>query len=180
MMIRLFVAIDTPSKIKDYLYEIQQAIIKKINTRETKIKWVAKKNFHQTLKFISWVDEANVEEIKDKLKKLEFKKFKARLGSLSAYPTPNNIRVIFVDMIAPDIFSIHDDIEMLLEGIGKKDTLFSTHLTLGRVKFCRERDQLSEILRNIKIEPQEFIIDKVKLFQSIPTKEGSIYNEISY
>lgn len=179
-MIRLFVAIDIPSKIKDYFYEIQQAIIKKINTRETKIKWVAKKNFHQTLKFIGWVDEDKVEEIKGKLKKLEFKKFKARLSSLSAYPTQNNIRVIFVDMIAPDIFTIHTDVEMLLEGIGKKDTLFSTHLTLGRVKFCRERNQLSEILKDIKIEPKEFTLDNVKLFQSIPTKEGSIYNEISY
>jgi len=179
-MIRLFIAIDLPSKIKDYLYNLQQAIIKKINTRETKIKWVAKKNFHQTLKFIGWVDEAKVEEIKNKLKKLEFKKFKARLCSLSAYPTPNKIGVIFVDMIAPDIFHIHDDVELLLESIGKKDTLFSTHLTLGRVKVCRERNQLSEILKSIKIEPKEFIVDKVKLFQSRPTKEGSIYKEIPF
>jgi len=179
-MIRLFVAIGLPSEIKDYLYEIQQAIIKKINTRETKIKWVAKKNFHQTLKFISWVDEDKVEEIKDKLKNLEFKKFKAKLGSLSAYPTQNNIKVIFVDMISPDFFHLYDEVERLLEGFGKKDSLFSTHLTLGRVKFCRERNQLSEILRSIKVESKEFIIDNVKLFQSILTKEGSIYNEIPY
>ena len=67
-MIRLFVAIDLPKEIKDYFYSIQQAIIKKIDTRETKIKWVAKKNFHQTIRFISWVEENKLEEIREKLK----------------------------------------------------------------------------------------------------------------
>ncbi|MBS3145201.1 RNA 2',3'-cyclic phosphodiesterase [Candidatus Woesearchaeota archaeon] len=179
-MIRLFVAIDLPKEIKDYFYSIQQAIIKKIDTRETKIKWVAKKNFHQTIRFISWVEENKLEEIREKLKKIKVNEFKAKLDCLSAYPTENNIRVIFVDMVAPEIFDIHKEVEEKLKGIGKDDAQFSTHLTLGRVKFCREKKRLSEILKNIKIEPKEFTLDGIKLFQSILTKEGPIYKEIDY
>jgi len=88
--------------------------------------------------------------------------------------------VIFVDMVAPEIFDIHKEVEEKLKGIGKDDAQFSTHLTLGRVKFCREKKRLSEILKNIKIEPKEFTLDGIKLFQSILTKEGPIYKEIDY
>jgi len=179
-MIRLFVAIDIPKEIKDYLYDIQQSIIKKIDTRETKIKWVAKKNFHQTIRFISWVDEDKVEEIKEKLKKIKITPFKTKLDALSSYPTPNNIKVIFVDMIAPEIFDIHKEVEEKLKGIGKDDAQFSTHLTLGRVKVCREKKKLSEILKNMKIEQKEFALGSIKLYQSILTKEGPIYKEIKY
>ena len=38
----------------------------------------------------------------------------------------------------------------------------------------------TEILKNIKIEPKEFTLDGIKLFQSILTKEGPIYKEIDY
>jgi len=75
---------------------------------------------------------------------------------------------------------IHKEVEEKLKGIGKDDAQFSTHLTLGRVKFCREKKRLSEILKNIKIEPKEFTLDGIKLFQSILTKEGPIYKEIDY
>ena len=179
-MIRLFVAIDLPKEIKDYLYTIQQSIIKKINTRETKIKWVSKKNIHQTIRFISWVNEDQLESIKIKLKTIKFKEFKAKLDSLSAFPTENDMKVIFVDMLAPEIFDIHEKVEETLKGIGKDDRRFSTHLTLGRVKSCREKKKLLEILKNTKIEPKEFTIDKINLFQSILKKEGPIYKEIKF
>lgn len=177
-MIRLFIAIDLPLEIKDYLYLLQQAIIKKIDTKKTKIKWVAKKNFHQTLRFISWIDEDKVEIVKKKLKQIKFKKFKAKLDILKAYPTENNVRVIFVNIIAPEIFNIYDEVEEKFKDIGKDDSKFSTHLTLGRVKSCKEKERLSKILKETKTKPIEFEISEIKLFQSILKKEGPVYKEI--
>jgi len=67
---RLFIAIDLPKEIKDYLYELQKEIISKINTREIKIKWVHKKNIHCTLKFIKYFPEDKLDYLKSTGKKL--------------------------------------------------------------------------------------------------------------
>ena len=44
---RLFIAIDLPDNVKDYLYCLQRSF----NKDNSKIIWVYKKNLHLTLKF---------------------------------------------------------------------------------------------------------------------------------
>ncbi|QQG39158.1 MAG: RNA 2',3'-cyclic phosphodiesterase [Candidatus Woesearchaeota archaeon] len=179
-MIRLFIAIDLPKEIKSYLKVTQDEIIKKIDTRKTKIKWVAPKNIHQTLKFIGYIDETRLDDIKSKLKNIKFNNFKANLEKLSAFPTGNNIKVIFLEFKAPEIFTLKDKIDKELEGYGKEDDLFASHLTLGRLKSSQEKDKLSKILQEIKIEKKQFAINEITLFQSKLTKEGPIYTKIPF
>jgi len=61
---RAFIAIEMPKEIKEILLEAQ----KQINTEKAKIR--PAKAFHLTLKFLGEVDETKVEEIKQKLMRL--------------------------------------------------------------------------------------------------------------
>lgn len=171
---RLFIAMDLTKEIKDYLYEIQKEIISKINTRDIKIKWVHKKNLHCTLKFTKGFPEDKLEFLKKTISETKFKEFKATLDNIGAYSD----RVIYISFKAPEIFNIQQEIDEKLSTIIKKERQFTTHLTLGRVKLIKNQKDLSKVIETVKIEPKEFMIDKIKIFKSKLTKEGPIYTEI--
>ena len=76
---RLFISIDLPREIKDYLFGIQKQV------RQAKITWVPKKNLHLTLKFLGEVKEDKVEEIKDAIN-VSSSKIKASLGNVGFFP----------------------------------------------------------------------------------------------
>ena len=175
---RLFIAIDLPKEIKDYLYELQKEIISKINTREIKIKWVHKKNIHCTLKFIKYFPEDKLDYLKKLVSEIKFEPFKAVLDGTGLFPSENYIRVVWVGLKAPEIFEIQQEIDEKLSDLFKKEKEFTTHLTLGRVKYMKDKEDLLKVIKSLKIESKEFIIDKIKIFESKLTMDGPIYTEI--
>ena len=60
---RLFIALDLPENIRDYLFNLES----ELTTGVAKVRWVSKRNLHLTLKFIGEVKEDKVKEIADKL-----------------------------------------------------------------------------------------------------------------
>ena len=72
---RLFIAIEIPEKVKDYLCQIQ---VKFANNNLNKIKLVNLNNIHLTLKFLGEVQPKDIEIIKEYLKKIMLKKFNQR------------------------------------------------------------------------------------------------------
>ncbi len=172
---RAFISIELPQKIKDILFDIQ----KQIGSNNAKIKWVAKKNLHLTLKFFSKISVDKLEKIKEKLIDIKFKPFKVKLGELGFFPGKDNIRVIWVGLQNHGkIMDIQGDIELKLNELYPKDERFTTHLTLGRVKFVKKKEEFLKNLKKIKIPDEEFIVREVVLFRSELTKDGPKYSVI--
>src|SRR3989344_6627379 len=171
---RCFIACDLPKEIKDYLFEIEN----KIRDSNAKINFVAKSRFHGTLKFLGDIDGNLLKEVKERLKKVRFKSFKVRLDKLGIFPNQNYIRVIWIGLKpAGKVIELQQKIDSELLDLFKKDQEFSAHLTLGRVKFIKDKKKFLENLK-LKVEDKEFEINEFKLMKSELSKDGPNYFEI--
>ncbi len=168
---RLFVAIELPDNIKDYLYELQNSLK---NSQLAKVNWVAKKNLHLTLKFLGDADEDSANKIKEKFKDIKYSKFKAKLSTLGFYPSNIVIKVIRIIVEPEDKFI---ELQKIIdsETLAKGDLKFGSHITLGRVKFIRNKKDFKEKYGIVKVEPLNFNVNSFTLFNSTLTKDGPIY-----
>ncbi len=167
---RLFIGVDLPKEVKDYLYLTQKGI----GSSYAKIKWVEKKNLHLTIKFLGEAKEDDVKSAKEKLKNIKLRKFKARLNSLGFYPNEVKINVLWVGTNNEEKIK---ELQMLVdsETMNLGDIKLGSHITLGRVKFIKNKHEFKEKIKNIKVQDLEFNINEFCLFESKLTKDGPIY-----
>lgn len=176
---RAFLAIDLKSEFKPQINEI----IEDFKTLNTNVKYVEVENLHFTLKFFGDVDEGEIAEIsevvKDTLK--EFKPFTLKIQGCESFPNLNHIKVIWIGSENnPILNDLHDKLDEGFSKIGfKKDSRFSTHLTIGRMKSAKNKNQVKEKLLDYKdIEIGEMSISSVALKKSTLTPNGPIYENI--
>lgn len=173
---RIFVAIKIPENIKDYISGVQESIGDDL----AKIRWVNKNQMHLTLKFLGEVQPSNIIEVKKELKKIEFNPFNTYLSSVSMFPNEKYIRVLWVGLDPEEeINSLQKDIDEKLKKLFKKDKDFKPHITLGRVKFVKDKDKFVENLRKIKIDNKKVNVNGFKLMKSTLSQKGPIYEEIA-
>ena len=171
---RCFIAFDIPISLKNELEEIQ----KELYSENEKIKWVAKKNLHCTLKFLGNVDENSLKEIMRKLEEVKFKKFKTRLDKIGIFPSKNFIRVVFVELNpSKNAIDLQNEIDDKLLTIFPREKSFHSHLTLGRVKFVKDKEKFLEKIGKIKVTG-EFEVSEFKLYKSVLSKDGPKYGVV--
>ena len=128
---RLFIAIEIPEEIKDYLCGIQQEIVDSKN----KIRLVNKGNMHLTLKFLGEVQTDKVEVLNKNLKEIPFKPFSVVLDAIGVFPSENYIRVVWVGLKPEEpVLELQKNIDEALKKLFKKEKNFKPHLTIARVK----------------------------------------------
>jgi len=169
---RLFIAVELPENIKEILYDAE----KKIGNESAKVKWVGKKQVHLTLKFLGEIGEDKLSIIKEALSYVKFKKFRLALGELGWYPGEDRVNVIHIGVEnGKEIFNLHSEVELKLGSLFKKDERFSVHMTLGRVKFVKDKEKFLGVLRGIKVKNEEFWVDSFSLIKSELNKDGPKY-----
>lgn len=168
---RLFIAIFLPKEILDYLKDIQNGLKKEL---PAKINWVAKKNIHYTLKFLSNVDEKKVNLIKERLSKINFSLFKITLDKIGAFPNEEFIRVIWIGLNSKELIDLQKLIDYELLDLFPREQEFVAHLTLGRVKNILDKEKFKKNLK-VTIENKEFEINEFCLVKSELHKEGPKY-----
>jgi 2'-5' RNA ligase len=172
---RLFIAIEIPEDIKNYIAEIQE----KIDSMNNKIGFVKKEQIHLTLKFLGEVQLNNLEEIKNILKKINFVKFSASLSNIGVFPDENYMRVIWIGLEPEqNILELQKQIDESLKKLFKKENNFKAHVTLARVKFINNKEEFIEKLKNINIENKKIDINNFKLIKSTLTPKGPIYEAL--
>ncbi|MEK6949470.1 MAG: RNA 2',3'-cyclic phosphodiesterase [Nanoarchaeota archaeon] len=172
---RLFIAIELPDDIKEYLSRIQE----KIAGKEDKISLVKKEQMHLTLKFLGELQPHNAENLRNILKEVAFEPFSVNLDVIGVFPSENYIRVVWVGLKPEDkIMELQKNIDKKLEGMFKKEKGFKAHLTLARVKHIEDKVTFISKLKNIKIDNKKISISNFKLIKSTLTPEGPIYEAI--
>jgi len=164
---RLFVAIDLPENVKEKLRKLQNELKELGNFSFVK-------DFHLTLKFLGEVSEDKIEEIKEKLQNIKVNSFDLILNDLGVFPDEGYIRVIWVGCSNKEVFELHEKIDDSLKDLFGKDNRFSGHITLARVKFVKDRENLKKKL-NIKFS-SSFKVDNFKLIKSELTRNGAVYS----
>jgi len=177
--IRTFIAINLNPEIKEYLTSLQT----NLNVPETKIKWVEKNNLHLTMKFLGYISLEQTELIKSELKKIANRcsPFIIRLSSnIGVFPTYKMPRIIWVGIKEgiSELKELYNSIENKLsnKGFPREDKDFSGHMTIGRVKFIRDKTNFIQILKRVEINNFTQEVDSIDLMESKLTPSGPIYN----
>lgn len=167
---RLFIAIDLPKEVKDYMYDLQ----KKLNSNFAKVKWVSKKHFHLTLQFLGEVDEDKIPQIVERLERIKSRPLKVKLSKIGFFPSEEDIRVVWLG-IEPEaeIDKLANEVDGELLDMFSEEHRFKCHLTLGRVKAIKKQEEFLKKLNSVEIEPKEFEFSWLKLYKSV--KVGSTH-----
>jgi len=169
---RLFVAITVPDKVKEHFLFLQ----KKIDS-DSKINFV--KDFHLTLKFLGEVADERVDDIKKQLESVEFDRFTAELAGTGVFPTEEMIRVLWVGVEPADkIIELQKKVDNAIKDF-EKDVRFQPHITLGRVKFLKDKKVFLEKFNALHVDPIEFPVQSIQLIKSTLTKQGPVYEALS-
>ena len=77
------------------------------------------------------------------------------------------------------IVALQQKIEKSLAGLFEQDTRFTSHLTLARVKFVKDKKMFIENLKKLAAEKKEFLVSSFKLIKSTLTPKGPVYETIA-
>lgn len=134
------------------------------------------KDFHCTLKFLGEVDDAD--SVAGKLKGIKFKKFPARFSKTGAFPNLEYVKVIWAGLEPCDkISKLHDAIEKVLDNFGK-DKDYAPHVTIGRVRFVKDKELLRKAINEAKVDDNPFLVDKFFLMESVLKPSGPEYRVV--
>lgn len=177
---RLFIAMPLPDEIEELLGKA----VFVLKQKRTRVKWVAPKNIHLTLKFLGETDEEKVASISDSIRKVaeKYNTVHSRLDKLGAFPNLNRPRVVWAGLsdgidilttVASDI-----ETEMARLGFEKENRPFRCHLTLGRVKDNFNLAELADAISNYELTPTDVTFSSIDLFKSTLTPRGPIYDRL--
>jgi 2'-5' RNA ligase len=180
-LIRSFLAIELPRTIQKKIEEIQGDL----KSTRADVRWVSPEKIHLTLKFFGNIEESKIEPI---VKSIEGSiqttpPFSLKVKGMGAFPHLKNPRVIWMGLTngKENAISLQQRLEVLLEKIGfeAEDRPFQPHLTLGRVKSSRGREELVRGIEKYREEEfGDFHIETVIFFKSDLRPSGPIYTPL--
>lgn len=174
---RLFVALELPDEIKAELSSLTQ----KLKSVDMDAKWVKPENIHITLKFLGEVPDIEVAGVRKGVKEavLGKKPFEVSLEGAGAFGRPP--RVLWVDLGKgkKKVVELIKDLNSSLDHIRKEAREPSPHITLARIRFCRDIQGL-----NLAVESMKeggfggFEVESIELKKSVLTPKGPLYSTV--
>ena len=167
---RLFVAVDLPIGIKEYLTAVSQQL-------KTKAADVAiAKELHVTMKFLGEVPDDKIEDIERRLTRLTFRAFQAKLGAIGMFGEGREISVVWGGLEPKDAFAkLAKEVDRALPEYKNDYAVFTPHVTFARVKRVIASEAFTELVKGISIDRRMFEVSEIKLYQSITGLEGHRY-----
>ncbi len=180
-MIRSFLAIELPKPIVRKIEEVQADL----RSAQADVRWVSPEKIHLTLKFFGNIEESRIDSIFKSIEEpvRNTLPFSIRVQGIGAFPHVKNPRVIWLGLVTGSqiLTSLQKQIETQLEKIGfqPEDRPFHPHLTLGRTKSSRGKDELAGRVEKHKEEEfGDFQVERVILFKSDLKPSGPIYTPL--
>lgn len=174
MKTRAFIAVNLPEEIKKVLGDFILKL-KKLNSRP--IKWVKPEIIHLTLHFLGYLDENQLNKVKEILAEItpNYSTFKLQLKEIGGFPNISRPRVIFVncqDLSLKTLSDYQKDLAKVLEkaGFRVEERPWQMHLTLARL---RTPDSIN--LPKEKILSLTYQIKSVDLMKSELFRQGPRY-----
>lgn len=164
---RLFIAFGVSEEAKEELKRLQKEFKDAGN-----IKFV--KDFHCTLKFFGYVSDKEKNKVVECLKNFKFKPFEVCLDKLGVFPDERFVRVLWVGLKGK-VSDLQGKIDSCLSEVCSKEKNFHAHVTLGRVKYLKDKNEFLKILKSIDVRKICFKVECVELIKSELTPEGPVY-----
>ncbi|SFN01872.1 RNA 2',3'-cyclic phosphodiesterase [Thermodesulforhabdus norvegica] len=182
-VIRAFVAIDLPDRVKEHLSELMKSLVRDVPDG---VKWVNAYGVHITLKFLGDVRETQIPDLEKVIREVagKYGSFSLFLKGCGAFPSIKKARVIWVG-VDGDVGLLGDfkkELDNYLEPLGfpEEDREFRPHVTLGRVRRPSGNPSLAKsIASRMAFKTDFFTVEDVVLYQSILKPDGAEYRPIA-
>jgi len=176
---RLFVAVELPTEIKEYL----GSTIRTLQKTNADAKWVEPKNIHLTLKFLGATSSEMIPAIRKTMTAAaeNTPPLPTTLEAFGGFPSLAAPRILWVSLADKEkrLERIAQRLESSLSGIGfaKENRPFKAHITLARLRSPRNRLALADAAQKFQaaMEHPAFNIDNITLFESILSPKGPAY-----
>ncbi len=148
------------------------------------IRWVKAANLHLTLRFLGDIPEETIPPLAENIKSHTqgLGRFDLSLSGLGAFPNLRRPRVIWIGCGSgtDKLKNLAARVEQaaIESGFGKGDKPFSSHLTIGRVKFPKGLDQLLTQIEKTGYESPPFDVSEVVIFKSDLSPAGPKYTKL--
>jgi RNA 2',3'-cyclic 3'-phosphodiesterase len=149
------------------------------------VAWVPKDQLHLTLKFLGDTTPWQVNQLNIILQETGalFPGFHLNLKGVGYFKKNGNPKVLFVKIEKAEVLhQLVAEINARAQDAGfvKDNREFNPHLTLGRIKYMKDREQFYNSLRRIPEKPiQASTINEIILYQSILKPQGAIYRPLA-
>lgn len=168
---RLFIAVEIPQNIKEKLIYIQKKLVFNGFRRV--------KDFHITLNFLGDIADSKVPELINKLNEIKFNGFKAKTQEIGAFPNLHNPRIIWMGVTPNYFIDLQKQVEVTVQEVGfSKEKRFHPHITLGRVRFLKNKQTFIKAVQEIKLAQSAFEVNSFELIKSTLTSNGPVYETL--
>jgi 2'-5' RNA ligase len=177
---RTFVAVDMPQEIKMEL----DSLVSKFRDVAPDIRWVKAANLHLTLRFLGDIPKDTIADLAAKLENnlSGFGPFEISLAGIGGFPNLKRARVVWIGggQGSDKLYELAPRVEKACRdsGFGPADKPFSSHLTIGRVKFPKVHERLISLLESTNFESPLFTVDEVVVFKSDLLPAGPRYTRL--
>jgi len=179
--IRTFVAIPLSSQIRSHLEDV----LRSLRSLSCDVKWVRPEAIHLTLKFLGYVEETVIADIARAVQgKVEpLRPWSVRVRTMGTFPSLRNPRVVWIGLDDPSgqILQVQEQIEegICRLGFARETRAFTPHLTLGRVRSARgKQDLVSYLIDTREIDLGSFEVNRIVLYRSDLRPAGAVYTEL--
>jgi 2'-5' RNA ligase len=169
-----------PSETRERLRSLQNKLIKEC---PGKVAWVKVDNIHLTLKFLGEIGEDSVKQIMATLKDVasRYQPFDLTVTGLDCFPGIENPRVVWAGIACSgeELHTLQKDVDesLVKHSFIKDKRKFNAHLTLGRIKYLKEKMKWKGIVENFRdVEIGTLTVDKIIFFQSTLKPAGAVYS----
>jgi 2'-5' RNA ligase len=179
-MKRLFIAVKVNPE--DELFGIISSL--KAALAAENIKWVDQANIHLTLAFLGNTEEKRIRVLRSMLKDKcsGFGKFDFNLTGTGVFKSFRDPKVLWAGIRSAErLIQLNSIITagLKFDGFEIEDRQFKPHLTLGRVKSCKDTENLRSVLEKYRDQQFQVVhVNEVILFESILTQTGPIYKSL--
>jgi RNA 2',3'-cyclic 3'-phosphodiesterase len=179
--IRSFIAIPLNAEIISHIEKTQ----KELKTLPADVKWVNPRSIHLTLKFLGNIEEGSIETIAQGIQNgmRGFQPWSAVVKNMGAFPSLKSPRVLWVGIEdqGGQLVKLQNQIEKEMANLGfeEEKRAFSPHLTLGRIRSPKGKNELAKYLLDERERVfGEIKVDRVILFKSELKPTGAIYTAL--
>lgn len=174
---RCFLAVQVPEEAKEKISELIPSL------QGGAFKIVPQQNMHLTMKFLSELDDALLEKVKQAVAPAAARHspFQATLQGVGAFPSENYIKVLWVGITPKaDYVSLQKEIDLSLKPIGfRPERDYRPHLTIARVREVSDKPKLQQFISSHKTSPFGPVqVSSVSLMQSQLGKGAPVYSEL--
>ena len=179
---RIFIAID----ISDAAQAACAAHIERLRRQSPKVRvgWERTEKLHITLKFLGDTADDRVEDVVHSVARIatEHRAFELAIAGPGVFPGSSRPRILWIGVHDPSdaVSKLNRDVEDACERLWfeKEGRRFHPHITIGRVREPQNGIPLAKSHLETLIEPIEFAVNSVAVYESKLLPSGSVYSVV--